>query len=389
LKVPHAGTLDTPKAVRRFLREAKTAAQLRHPHIVPVYDTGHDGTHHYMASAYIAGATLAQALESGQPLEHRRVARILHDLAEALDHAHGLGIMHRDAKPENALLDEKGEALLMDFGLAHRRDSSQRLTLAGAILGTPAYMFPEQASGQGTNVLAVSDQYSLGVVFYELLCGRTPFIGPSQVVLYHVIHTQPPDPQALNPQVPPELEAICLKAMVKLPEDRYTTCRELADDLRRWLDGEAIRAAVPRPLDQPTEPVPLPPRSRPPSSLTGRIRSRLGRQSGRRLILGSVLTLIAMTLLVAWLRTRDSAQPLSSTSAVLNHSERGRFFALRRRRQGRQQDGLEGAWEVLKHRGLTMTLENSLQPQLPTHRGDRVGERHLGLAGALRGQKSN
>jgi WD40 repeat protein/tRNA A-37 threonylcarbamoyl transferase component Bud32 len=241
LKVPRPGTLDSPHRVERFLREAQSAARLRHPHIVPVYDAGRDGEHYYIASAFIGGQTLAHAVEKG-PLDFRRAAAIGRDLAEALGYAHRQGIVHRDVKPANVMLDEQGEAHLMDFGLAARQDSAEKLTHDGAILGTPAYMAPEQARGQQGEAKPAADQYSLGVVLYELLTGKTPFEGPPQIVLFNAIHTEPPAPRSLNPWVPADLETICLKALAKRPGERYADGRLLADDLRRWLEGEPIQA---------------------------------------------------------------------------------------------------------------------------------------------------
>src|SRR5262249_9768005 len=145
-------------------------------------------------------------------------------------------------KPANVMLDEQGEPHLLDFGLAHRRDSVKRLTQDGAVLGTPAYMAPEQVSSQRAEVLPASDQYSLGVLLYELLCGQVPFDGPPEVVLFNALHVEPKSPRQVNPQVPRDLETICMKAMAKWPADRYGDCQELADDLRRWLEGEPIRA---------------------------------------------------------------------------------------------------------------------------------------------------
>jgi hypothetical protein len=244
LKVPHPGALGSPARVERFLREARAAARLRHPHIVPVFEAGRVGGRPYIASAFIPGRTLADALDGG-PFDFRRAARVVRDLAEALHYAHGQGIIHRDVKPANVLLDGGGAAHLMDFGLAYRQDTAAALTQEGALLGTPAYMAPEQAAGKSGAALPASDQYGLGAVLYELLCGQTPFSGPPEVQLFHQLRSEPPSPRRVNRRVPRELEVICLKALAKRPERRYADCQALADDLRRWLEGEAIRARPP------------------------------------------------------------------------------------------------------------------------------------------------
>jgi serine/threonine protein kinase len=235
LKVPHPSTFASGPAVERFLREARAAARLRHPHIVAVYEAGQGGGGYFIAAALIEGRTLAELLEEG-PLDCRRAARIVRDLAEALAYAHAKGIVHRDVKPTNVMVDAGGNVHLMDFGLARFHDAASKLTRHGDILGTPAYMSPEQAQGQAAGARPATDQYSLGVVLYELLCGRIPFEGPSEVVLYHTIHQPPPPPRTFRPDIPPALEAICLRAMAKRPEERYPGCRELAEALDRWLE---------------------------------------------------------------------------------------------------------------------------------------------------------
>ena len=221
----------------RFLSEAKALARLRHPRIVPVYEAGHSGEAAYIAMALVEGRSLADVLEQGD-IDPRRGAEIVRGLAEALAYAHDQGVVHRDVKPANIRIDAQGDVVLMDFGIAYLPDSGEMPVPPGVILGTPAYVAPEQAKGGQSDVLPASDQYSLGVVLYELLCGQLPFSGPPSYVLFHTIHQEPPSPRTIAPRVPRALASICLKALAKQPEDRYASCRALADDLKRWLNGE-------------------------------------------------------------------------------------------------------------------------------------------------------
>jgi serine/threonine protein kinase len=220
LKVPHTVRLENPRFVKRFLNEAKLAARLQHPHIVPVFDAGKDGKRYYIASAFIEGGTLDTALDR-RAFDFRETARIVMQLAEALAYAHQQQIVHRDVKPDNVMLDENGEPHLMDFGLARLQTSDEKLTQAGDILGTPAYISPEQAQGdkdesdESNDVTAASDQYSLGVTLYEMLCGELPFSGPPEIVIFNVIQTEPPAPRSIKSDVPRDLETICQKAMSK------------------------------------------------------------------------------------------------------------------------------------------------------------------------------
>jgi tRNA A-37 threonylcarbamoyl transferase component Bud32 len=241
LKVPRQAVLKTAKALDRFLGEAKALARLRHPRIVPVYEAGCTGGRHFIAMALIEGCSLAEQLTE-RPLALNRAAEVIAELAEALAYAHTQGIVHRDVKPANIRVDDQGAVYLMDFGIAYRPDSGEVALPPGVILGTPAYLAPEQAEGGQINVLPASDQYSLGAVLYELLCGRPPFCGPPSYVLFHTIHQAPPSPRTVCPRVPRSLAAICLKALAKRPDRRYRDCQHLADDLRRWLRGETPRA---------------------------------------------------------------------------------------------------------------------------------------------------
>lgn len=250
LKVAKPGTLDTPERVQRFLREAKSAANLRHPNIVPVFDSGLDGVRHYIASGFIDGRTLEAVIEEAkdkvQPLAIDEAVRIVRKLATALGYANSRGVVHRDVKPANVMMDETGEPLLIDFGLAGQ---ANRSVGAGSVgdgseperigAGTPAYMAPEQATGSEG---PAADQYSLGCTLYELVTGQTPFAGGAgQQVFLHA--NQPiPSPRAVRAEISRDLEAVILKCVAKEPAQRYVSCEALSEDLRRYLDREPVTA---------------------------------------------------------------------------------------------------------------------------------------------------
>jgi serine/threonine protein kinase len=241
LKMLRASHLAGPEETDRFLREARSFAQLKHPGIVTLYEIGHEQGEYYLVEEYVEGITLA-ARVAREPIPLRESAGLLAGVCEALEYAHRQGVIHRDIKPSNILLDSEGRPHLTDFGLAKCESEEKPVTRSGDILGTPAYMSPEQARGESHRVDARTDVYSLGVILYELLTRERPFQGNGRLLILQVLEDEPRPPRQLGEKIPRDLETICLKAMAKAPSRRYATAREMGEDLRRWLSGEPIHA---------------------------------------------------------------------------------------------------------------------------------------------------
>lgn len=234
LKILPRHFANDPQFIARFQQEAKTLAKLQHPHILPVHDFGESEGYTYIVMPFVEGGTLADLLK-GQPLSLLQIRNIISQVGMALDYAHSRGLIHRDVKPSNILMDESGNCLLTDFGLAKIVEGAANLTTSGTIMGTPAYMSPEQSMGQKLD--GRTDIYSLGVILYEMATGRTPYRAetPMAVVLKHINDPLLP-PRILNPELPEAVELIILKALSKTREDRYQTAGDMV---------QAIQAAIP------------------------------------------------------------------------------------------------------------------------------------------------
>lgn len=242
VKLLRDSTLAQPEDVKRFRAEAAAAGRLKHPNIVAIHDVGEENGQHFLAMDLVAGRNLAELTREG-PLEARHAAELTAKIANAVQHAHAQGILHRDLKPSNILMDAEGEVFVTDFGLARPLDSGSSLTMTGQLLGTPAYMSPEQAGGSSDSIGPTADVYSMGALLFHLLAGRPPFVSNSLPELMRLVaKVEPLSPQLLNPSVPRDLATVCLKCLAKRPGDRYGSAWEVEEDLRRFLRQEPVRA---------------------------------------------------------------------------------------------------------------------------------------------------
>ena len=246
LKTPHFDKDSSGELLERLYREARAAATLRHPNICPVHDVGQiDGTH-YISMAYIEGHPLSAFIRANKPQPERQILIVVRKLAQALQEAHDQKIVHRDLKPANIMVDKRGEPLIMDFGLARqvRPDEEVRLTHSGMLVGTPAYMSPEQVGGEPDKIGPLTDEYSLGVILYELLTGQLPFRGSMMAVLGQIVTKDPTPLSQLRPGLDPRIEAACSKMMAKEPADRFPSLAAVTDELATILKNPGARPAA-------------------------------------------------------------------------------------------------------------------------------------------------
>jgi predicted Ser/Thr protein kinase len=322
LKIPLFRLDDDSQVLARFYREARSAATIFHANVCPVYDVGEIDGIPYLTMGYIDGKSLAAWIRN-KPMPPHQSASLVSKLALALQEAHNKGVIHRDLKPANIMMDQRGEPVITDFGLARRtRPGDPQLTQQGVVMGTPAYMPPEQVSGNPEAIGPACDIYSLGVILYELLAGRLPFSGDSMAMISQVLLEEPPTPSQLRPDVDAALERICLKAMAKKVSNRYASMAEFAAALQAYLTGPASpQPSAGDPTALPTEPA-LPlflTAERKPSS---RITALRGRSLWGWIVGGAAVVVLLCAALVLLLRPKGPVSSAPETATAI-HPENG------------------------------------------------------------------